>query len=343
MRTITLHPPAIQSQPYPILIGEGSIRELPKLIRTFGHIDSIVILCDEKLKNVAEKLKKQLKASCSISIQSGEQSKSFRQVERIVAELLKNGATRQSLIINLGGGMVTDLGGFVASIYMRGIPFINVPTTLLGMVDASIGGKTGINFEAAKNIIGQYHHPKAVVIDIDMLTSLSEAQFCEGLVEVIKIAAIADAAFFEKLEDNLLKIIARDKNVLCSCISDAVRLKAQIVSEDEKDEGKRLMLNFGHTVSHALEVVSGYRLSHGEAVSIGIVKEMSLAKTKDAARVVALLQQIEMPTEFPANCAMSDLMKAMKKDKKIIRQEIRFVAPKKIGTGAIMNLSKKQR
>lgn len=339
MRTLTLRPPAIRNAHYSILIGDGSIKELPKLIGTLGSFDSVTILYDEAVRNVADKLKKRLRGSYSISIPSGERSKSFKEAERIASELLKNGATRQSLLINVGGGMVTDLGGFVASMYMRGIAFINIPTTLLGLVDASVGGKTGVNLKEAKNVIGHYHHPKAVFIDINLLQSLSEEQFCEGLVEVIKIAAIADAAFFKKLECGLPDILARDKAALCSCIADAISLKAQIIGEDERDEDKRLLLNFGHTVGHALEAFSRYQLSHGKAVSIGMVREMALAKTKGAPRVISLLKKIGMPTEFPTNYAMSNLLKAMEKDKKTMNHKIRFAAPTKIGVGAVMPLS----
>ncbi len=342
MHTLSLRPPAMRNAPCKVLLGEGSLNKLPKLIHTLGSFDSVVILYDKAVKNLATKLSNQLKASSSVSIPSGEQSKSLKEVERIVSELLKNGATRQSLLINVGGGMVTDLGGFVASMYMRGVASINVPTTLLGMVDASVGGKTGVNLEKTKNVIGHYHHPKAVIIDIEVLSSLPGEQFCEGLVEMIKIAAIADAAFFTKLENQLPDILARDKKALCSCIADAISLKAKIVRQDEKDTGKRLLLNFGHTVGHALESLSKYQLSHAKAVSIGMAKEMAFAGTKDADRVVALLRKIGMPTEFPANCAMNDLRKAMEKDKKILNHTVRFAAPSKIGVGTVMPLSLSQ-
>ncbi|MBI3618774.1 3-dehydroquinate synthase [Candidatus Peregrinibacteria bacterium] len=339
MRTVTLRPPATRNASYSILIGEESLKELPKLIGTLGHFDSVAILHDEAVAPVAENLQKRLTASCRVSIPSEERSKSLKEVARIVSELLRNGVTRQSLLLNVGGGMVTDLGGFVASVYMRGIAFLNVPTTLLGMVDASVGGKTGVNLREAKNVIGHYHHPKAVIIDIHMLESLPEEQFREGLVEVIKIAAIADAAFFETFERELPALLARDNDALCSCIADAVRLKAQIVGDDVQDEGRRLLLNFGHTVGHALEVLSNFHLSHAKAISIGMVQEMSLARTKDAPRVTALLQAIGMPTEFPENCATDDLFAIMQKDKKTLDHDERFAAPTTIGMGAVLRLT----
>lgn len=337
METITLQPQAMKSATYPIIIGEGSLGSFSQFV-DIHDFDSVAILYDQSIGRIAEDLQRQLKMAHAIRISCGEQSKSLQEVERIAAILLEHGMTRQSLLINVGGGMVTDLGGFIASVYMRGIPFINVPTTLLGMVDASVGGKTGVNLKATKNVIGNFHHPKAVIIDVETLHSLPDEHFREGFVEVIKIAAMADAEFFGKLEQSISKILSGDTTALCSCIADAVRLKAKIVSTDERDENDRLLLNFGHTVGHALEALSNYQLSHGKAISIGMAKEMMFAGTKDAPRVIALLEKIGMPTEVPDHLTMNDLLTIMEKDKKILDRKIRFAAPREIGVGAVMIL-----
>ncbi|MFA5272966.1 MAG: 3-dehydroquinate synthase [Candidatus Peribacter sp.] len=342
MKTITLQPQATKSATYPIIIEEGSLGDFSQLVDTHDF-DSVAILYDESVERIAEDLQRQLKMAYAIRISNGEQSKSLREVERIASMLLEHGIMRQSFLINVGGGMVTDLGGFIASVYMRGISFVNVPTTLLGMVDASVGGKTGVNLKAVKNVIGSFHHPKAVIIDAETLQSLPDEQFREGLVEVIKIAAMADAEFFRKLEQSISNILSGDRAALNSCIADAVRLKAKIVSTDERDANDRLLLNFGHTVGHALEALSNYQLSHGKAISIGMAQEMMLAETKDASRVIALLEKIGMPTEMPDNISMNDLLTIMEKDKKILDHKIRFAAPREIGVGVVMTLPQQHR
>lgn len=340
MEIIPVQIPAPNAISYPVMVGNGILRELPQIVHDLGNFDNIAILYDEAVEHIAKKLEVDLDAVCSICVSSGEHTKSLSEVERIVSALLEKCITRESLLMNVGGGVLTDLGGFVASVYMRGITFVNVPTTLLAMVDASVGGKTGVNMKNVKNVIGHYHHPKAVFADIATLATLPDQQLHEGLVEVIKIAAVADRAFFERLKQCMSQILLRNKSMLCSCITDAIRLKAQIVGQDERDAGARLLLNFGHTVGHALEALSHLRLSHGQAVSIGMACEMALVKTKDADRIVELLRMIEMPTEMPKNCSSKDLLKIMQHDKKTLDRELRFAVPTAIGIGTVMSFNR---
>jgi len=334
MNTVTINIPATQKTTYPVLIGEGTLQELPTVICDLGSFDSIALLYDEAVQDLVERLN----VKTTIPVKSGEASKTINEVERIVSALLAKGVNRQSLLISVGGGMLTDLGGFVASSYMRGIAHVNIPTTLLGMVDASVGGKTGVNIGEAKNIVGHFHHPHAVIVDTDVLKTLPKDQFCEGLVEIIKIAAIMDGAFFRELENDIEKIMSRESSSLTRCIERAIQLKAESVEEDERDTGKRLFLNFGHTVGHALEVLSNFTLSHGKAVSIGMACEMQLMATESADRVIRLLESIGMPTGLPKKYSVCDIIETMKHDKKAISSSLRYAAPKCIGEGTVREL-----
>lgn len=341
MKTITLRHPQVQATSTPIYIGEGALADIHQLIETLGTFDDFFILYDAAVEAVAKDVASHLRKAHLISVPSGEASKSLREVERITSRLLALGATRQSLILNVGGGMLTDLGGFVASIYMRGISSIHIPTTLLGMVDASIGAKTGVNLGTAKNLLGVFHHPKAVVADISLLSTLPDTQLREGLVEVIKIAAMLDADFFDYLETNIQRILTREPETLLSCIEKSVELKAQIVEEDERDTDRRLYLNFGHTIGHAVEALSDFTISHGKAVSIGMIAEMQLADAEGVDRMKHLLKEIDMPTVIPAEYKSQTLLRTMQSDKKVTNRGIRIAVPKELGKGEVIALEEK--
>lgn len=294
----------------------------------------LIILFDEAVESVAKKIADQIDDSHLISVHSGEASKSLEEVERITKEMLKLGVNRHSMIVNVGGGVLTDLGGFVASIYMRGIPFFNVPTTLLGMVDAGIGGKTGVNLGMTKNILGTFSHPYGVIIDTSTIETLSDDHMREGLAEVVKITAMRESEAFSWLEEHIDQILQRDQNALLECIEQAVRLKVNVVELDEK-EGTfmRMQLNFGHTVGHAIETASGFGISHGKAISIGMATEMNMRNTKDRARVISLLQHIGMPTEIPDGMNADELWNIMLSDKKVSKGKVIIAAPSFIGAG----------
>ncbi|MDD5751001.1 MAG: 3-dehydroquinate synthase [Candidatus Peribacteraceae bacterium] len=323
---------------YPVVVGQGTITELPHLLKSLEPIDGMFIVFDENVREHAERVRTVLGEGSLISVPPGEASKSLKEVQRILRKLLDSGASRRSVLINVGGGMITDLGGFSASIYMRGIRCIHVPTTFLGMVDASIGGKTGVDFDEMKNVIGHYHHPSAVVEDTDFLSDLSQHHLCEGLVEVIKIAVMCDAGFFSFLEEHVKEILRKDAALLEQCICRAVELKASVVKGDERDDGKRMFLNFGHTIGHALEAASSFRISHGEAVGIGMVAEMNLVRSSDVERVRMLLREIDMPTEMPEEYGMETLLPLMRRDKKNTAAGIRMAVPRVLGKGELLHL-----
>lgn len=271
-----------------------------------------------------------------ITIPAGEKSKALEQAGAICEQMAIAGLDRQSFVIGLGGGMIGDLSGFVAAIYHRGIPHVQIPTTLLAMVDSSIGGKTGVNTSAGKNLIGAIHHPSLVIDDVDLLKTLPLREFNQGFAEIIKHAIIADAEMFAALEHV-------DLGKLEPLIRRNVEIKSNIVAKDERDEtGERALLNFGHTIGHAIERAGDYcAFLHGEAVSLGIVAAgaVSMKKTglpkdqRDA--IVHLLSTFELPTQLPPDFPREKIFGALKFDKKFQSGKIRFVVASKIGSAQL--------
>ena len=271
-----------------------------------------------------------------ITIPAGEQSKTLAQAETICDQMIATGLDRQSFVIGLGGGMVSDVSGFVAAIYERGIPHVQIPTTLLAMVDSSIGGKTGVNASAGKNLIGAFHHPSLVIDDVDLLKTLPRREFNQGFAEIIKHAIIADAEMFTALRhvdlSNLAPLVRRN-----------IEIKSRIVAKDELDQtGERALLNFGHTVGHAIERAGDYReFLHGEAVSLGIVAAcvISIKKAglpKDQRDAIAdLLSAFELPTRLPANFPRAKIFDALPFDKKFERGKVSFVVTPAIGSARL--------
>ncbi len=271
--------------------------------------------------------------STLIVIPSGESSKSLEQVSSICEQMIAAGLDRTSFVIGLGGGVVTDVSGFVAAIYHRGIPHAQVPTTLLAMVDSSIGGKTGVNTRSGKNLIGAIHHPSLVLADPDVLETLPPRELNQGFAEIIKHAIIADPEMFDTLRD-------LDRGDLAPLIQRNVEIKARIVATDELDRtGQRALLNFGHTVGHAIERAGDYqRFLHGEAISLGMVaasavsvKRAGLSPT-DQGAIVDLLGNFDLPTELPADFPKEKILGALPLDKKFEQGEIRFVVTPRIGS-----------
>ena len=268
-----------------------------------------------------------------ISLPDGEAYKTLETVEDILDTLVENSANRDTTVVALGGGVVGDIAGFAAACYMRGVDFIQVPTTLLAQVDSSVGGKTGVNHASGKNLIGAFHQPRAVLIDTDTLKTLPDRELKAGLAEVIKYGAIVDADFFAWIEDNLEALIARDVEALAAAIQRSCELKAAIVAEDERESGRRAILNFGHTFGHAIEHCQGYgEWLHGEAVAAGMVMAAQLS-AEDAAmavRIETLLQRAGLPTQ-PPPIAATDFMAAMGMDKKVQQKQLRFVLLRELG------------
>lgn len=264
---------------YMINIDRGLLENLQDFL---GEGDKWVIVTDENVDVLyGQKLTQLLKDRKveKIVIPSGEGSKNLQTVEYILKTMLEYSLTRRSKVIALGGGVVGDIAGFCASIYMRGIPFIQVPTTLLAQVDSSVGGKTGVNMPQGKNIVGSFYQPQAVVIDVETLSTLSKRELISGIGEVIKYGIIYDHNFLEYINKNLSKLFALEEEVIIEVIKRCCEIKAEVVSKDEKEEGLRKILNYGHTIGHALETATHYKnYTHGEAVLIGMYYEALMAK-----------------------------------------------------------------
>ncbi len=336
MSSITLTLPARSERSYPIIVERGAIDEIRTHLPT--DTDGIIILCDAALRSVADRVAKSVDAKGVIDVKSGEASKTLTETERLVGELLKIGATRKTVLINIGGGMLTDLGGFVAAVFMRGIRYIHVPTSMLCMTDAAVGGKTGVDLGETKNIIGAIHQPAAVICDIDLLHTLPDSALREGTVEAAKMAAMLNAEDFQWYEQNLDRILARDPDALTDCVVKAVQMKADVVSDDEHEHTRRMFLNFGHTVGHAVEALSKFAIPHGQAVAIGMRAEMLLAGCADTERMTDLLRRMDMPVTIPASMDREILWDLMRRDKKNIGGVVRMAVPTTIGSGEIQTI-----
>jgi 3-dehydroquinate synthase len=282
-----------------------------------------------------------------ITIPAGEKSKTLEQAGAICDRMIAAGLDRQSFVVGLGGGMIGDLSGFVAAIYHRGIPHVQIPTTLLAMVDSSIGGKTGVDARAGKNLIGAFHQPSLVIDDLDVLKTLPRRQFKQGFAEIIKHAIIADAKMFRQLKVAHASGLRRasETHALLSLIKRNIEIKSRIVAKDEWDRtGERALLNFGHTVGHAIEHAGNYRrFLHGEAVSLGIVAACAISAKRAGLRpdqraaIVDLLERFGLPTRLPPNFPRKKIFNAIRFDKKFEGGKVRFVVTPRIGTARITN------
>ena len=271
-----------------------------------------------------------------VRIPAGEKSKSLTQVEKICDELIEAGLDRSSFVVGLGGGVIGDISGFVAAIFQRGIPHVQIPTTLLAMVDSSIGGKTGVNLDAGKNLIGAIHHPALIIADVKALESLPPKELRQGYAEIIKHAIIRDAAMFEMLQ-------SFERNDLSALVRRNIEIKAAIVAADEREiSGERALLNFGHTVGHAIERAGDFLdFPHGEAVSLGIVAACEISVRKAGLpevareRIVSTLRLFDLPTRLPADFPREKILEAIRFDKKFQNREVRFVVTSEIGSARL--------
>ncbi|MFP3387991.1 3-dehydroquinate synthase [Brevibacillus sp. SIMBA_040] len=329
---------------YPIVIGNGLLQQVPKLLQEAGisRASNLLIVTDE---NVAVRYLTLLrdvlraagyKASASV-VAAGEQSKSLSVYERIMTEAIEAGLDRKSAILALGGGVVGDLAGFVAATYMRGIDFVQLPTTLLAH-DSSVGGKVAINHLLGKNLIGAFHQPQVVIYDTAALHSLPKREVAAGFAEVVKHGLIADESFVDWLEENAAQLWELDSELLGKAIQRGCAVKAAIVSEDETEQGKRALLNLGHTFGHAFEALSQYSvLNHGEAISIGmclaakVAERIGIAEKGIYERTKRVLRLYHLPTSWPGNVTPEAVLEAMKRDKKTIGGKLALVLPRAIG------------
>lgn len=330
---------ALGERSYPIMTGKGLLSgdvdlraHLPGPAALIVSNETVAPLYLERLQALLGG--QQLPA---VVLRDGEAYKNLAAVETILDALANNGARRDTTVLALGGGVVGDIAGFAAASYMRGVPFIQVPTTLLAQVDSSVGGKTGVNHERGKNLIGAFHQPRLVLIDTDTLQTLPDRELRAGIAEVIKHGAIADAEFFDWLESNILKLLARDADALEHAIRRCCEIKAAVVAEDEREQGKRALLNFGHTFGHAIENSLGYgEWLHGEAVAAGMVMAAELSDLDQASanRLKALIEAAGLPV-VPPPLGTEVLMTAMGMDKKIQADKLRFILLSRLGSAHI--------
>ncbi len=328
---------------YDIEIASGNLIEAGRFVAERRDVSHAVVITDENVEKphamlVAESVAQTSTAVDLVVIEPGEQSKCVTTAAELWERMLELGADRKTVILAVGGGVIGDLAGFIAATYARGIPFFQVPTTLLAQVDSSVGGKVGINLPEAKNMVGAFLQPRGVLIDTTTLATLPDPEYRSGLGEVVKYGVILDAALFEFLEVNASRILHRDQGVLRHVIARCCRLKADIVQQDERElSGLRAVLNYGHTFGHALESLTGYgTLLHGQAVAIGMVCASRLAErlgridAATTARQVKLLASFGLPTRLP-DVDPDQILRAMMHDKKVQHGELRFVLPTRLG------------
>jgi len=329
---------------YPIEIGAGWLNRVGERLKGVLRGRDVVVLSDS---NVAPLYADTVQASLSEAgfetatcvVAAGEHAKSLDVFSFVLDFLLERHVPRQGSIVALGGGVVGDLAGFAAATYLRGIDFVQVPSSLVAMVDSSVGGKTGINHSRGKNLIGAFWQPRLVFVDTDLLKTLPRREFVAGMAEVIKHGLIRDASYFEFLEREIEKVLADDAEAMGHVVEGSCGIKADIVGQDEREvSGLRATLNFGHTIGHALETIAGYgTFRHGEAVAIGMeaagrmAVKRGLWSAEEQDRMVRLLDRCGLPTRLPATTDPHRLMATMKLDKKVKDGRVRFVLPTRIG------------
>jgi len=335
---------ALGTRSYPIWIGAGLLADAARWREAIRGRHVLVVTNETIAPLYLARVQAGLLGldHASLVLPDGESHKTLANTAAVFDALAALGANRDATILALGGGVIGDLAGFAAACWMRGIDFVQLPTTLLAMVDSSVGGKTGVNLAAGKNLVGAFHQPRAVVVDSDTLATLPAREYRAGLAEVVKYGAIGDTAFFAWLEAHADALAARDADALVEAIAVSCRHKAGVVARDEHEQGERALLNFGHTFAHALETQTGYgTLLHGEAVSIGMVLAANLsadlgrAPRADAERLAALLRALGLPVTPPA-CDPQRLLALMRLDKKNLSGRLRLILWRGIGLAEIV-------
>ncbi|MFQ5698670.1 MAG: 3-dehydroquinate synthase [Myxococcota bacterium] len=340
---------------YPIRIRPGSLGDLGEAIEKELQPSRVVVITTPRVERahlgaVATGLARVHRQCSVLTVPEGDRAKTLGHASRLYDQLIDLGADRETVIASLGGGAVCDLAGFVASTFLRGLPLIQVPTTLLAQVDASVGGKTAVNHRRGKNLIGSFYQPRLVWIDPDVLATLPPRERRCGMAEVVKVGAIWDAEFFEWLEEHVGEVMALDRSALTHAISRACAIKAEVVGLDEREAGLRALLNFGHTLAHAIENVSGYRrVRHGEAVAIGMVfaarlsEARGLLETGIAQRIATLLSRVGLPIEahdWPAE--RGAYLRAIGVDKKVQGDRLSFVVLRALGRAETLLLTPRE-
>jgi shikimate kinase / 3-dehydroquinate synthase len=338
---------------YDIQIGTGVLQRLGEQLTGLGISRQVAVVTNLRIgklygRTVTQSLKRAGFIVKTMLVPDGERYKTLKWAAHLYENLLRYRFERGSCIVALGGGVIGDLAGFTAATYLRGIPYVQVPTTLAAQVDASIGGKTAVNHPMGKNLIGAFYQPRLVFIDTDVLKTLSKREYISGLAEAIKYGVIADATFFKFLEDRMDEIINLDDAVLRQAIKRSCEIKAMVVQRDEQEQGRRKVLNYGHTLGHAIEAVTQYkRYLHGEAVAIGMAYAARLAQDlgycdgKTVQRQIRLMERAGLPV-FPPKLRIGDILKSMKLDKKVMGGAVYFVLADRIGHVIIRSVEQKK-
>ena len=342
MRTLTVN---IKDQPYPIHIGPGLLDRADLITPHLAQNRAVIVTNSTVAPLYAERLQKSLTTAgvenFSIVLPDGEIHKNWQTLNLIYDQLIEKRCERKTTLIALGGGVVGDMTGFAAATYQRGAPYIQIPTTLLAQVDSAVGGKTAINHPQGKNMVGAFYQPKLVLADTDLLNTLPNREFSAGMAEVIKYGLIRDLPFFEWLEANMERVMAREAEALIHAIFESCRNKAEVVAEDEKETGIRAILNLGHTFGHAIETATGYNTwLHGEAVAMGIILamrasgQMGYIEGSTIARIGKILIHAGLPVT-PPHLSAETYLELMGKDKKVEGGEIRLILLKGLGCAVV--------
>ncbi len=342
-------PVSLGDRSYEVLIQPKALTQIGSVLQDLGLSGRVGIVTNPVVKElygqvVHRALKRAGFSPFLIVIPDGEQAKSMSWLSKILDALVTHRCERQDVVLALGGGVVGDVAGFAASVYLRGVQFVQVPTTLVAQVDSSVGGKTGINHSLGKNLIGAFYQPRVVIIDPEALQTLPKREWVAGLAEVIKYGMIADSQFFEYLERHIEGLRAQAEEVIPGVIRRCCEIKAEVVGGDERESGRRRILNYGHTVGHALETWGHYKKwIHGEAVGIGMVQEAAIAQylgmcNKEVVeRQRDLIQDVGLPIAMPS-MNFQELWGAMQHDKKVVKGQINCVVPKRIGEVQVVPL-----
>lgn len=340
---------------YPIHIGTGlltDVTQLQALITPIVRGRQAVIFTNERVNALYGELVQTALAEYAVDVfvmGDGERFKTLETYSAAMDFLMAKRHNRTTCVIALGGGVVGDLTGFVSATFQRGVDFVQIPTTLLAQVDSSVGGKTAVNHPAGKNMIGAFYQPRSVIIDSDVLISLSEREYAAGLAEVVKYGVIADAQFFAWLEDNVAALSSRNSEALAHVIKRSCEIKADVVARDERESGDRAILNYGHTFGHAIENLTGYGTwLHGEAVAVGMVmaarfsERLHVLPQGQADRIAKLLHSLDLPVELAHRVGVENMVQAMGMDKKAMDGNLRFVVTDGIGAASLTDQFQEQ-
>jgi 3-dehydroquinate synthase len=336
---------------YPIYVGDGILSRAGDFLQRAGLRGKVAVITNPTVAQLyLDPIHESLSGAgfdvTPVLVPDGEQHKDLRSLSVIYDRLIAERFERRSCVLALGGGVVGDLAGFAAATFLRGIAYVQVPTTLLAQVDSSVGGKTGVNHQEGKNLVGAFYQPRLVLVDVAVLQSLPRREFIAGLAEVIKYGVIDDPALFQLLEEKIAKLASLDRALLAQVIATSCAIKAKVVEQDERENDYRAVLNFGHTVGHALEAATHYqKYLHGEAVAIGMIQAAAISvqqgfcDQRSLERIRKLIKKAGLPMEIPREVSMQDLIQGMEVDKKSAGGKIKFVICTGIGTTRFQALS----